>query len=209
MSKANCTYTFNTAAGPVTIQGQANMKAWLAANGEAAIVRERMEPTQTPEFKRWFGDWEVTKANREVNEAIDRWAAGGMKSGEILQLGKPSDVLRQFGVPDLPIHLTQKVLTKAVRQKHDVDVADLKDLAMNIHAPIAVFKSRKGADHVVVVTEARHADGNIIVALELEKTRDGLEVNDISSVHPKRDSSVSQWIEDGLLMGHEKVKGRK
>ena len=38
MSKNNCTYRFNTAAGPVTIQGMANMKAWLAANGEGAIL---------------------------------------------------------------------------------------------------------------------------------------------------------------------------
>lgn len=38
MSKNNCTYRFNTAAGPVTIQGMANMKAWLVANGEGAIL---------------------------------------------------------------------------------------------------------------------------------------------------------------------------
>lgn len=38
MSKNNCTYRFNTASGPVTIQGMANMKAWLAANGEGAIL---------------------------------------------------------------------------------------------------------------------------------------------------------------------------
>lgn len=38
MSKNNCTYRFNTESGPVTIQGMANMKAWLAANGEGAIL---------------------------------------------------------------------------------------------------------------------------------------------------------------------------
>lgn len=38
MSKNNCTYRFNTESGPVTIQGMANMKAWLAVNGEGAIL---------------------------------------------------------------------------------------------------------------------------------------------------------------------------
>lgn len=44
MSKNNCTYRFNTAAGPVTIQGMANMKAWLATNGEAAIMAGSSSP---------------------------------------------------------------------------------------------------------------------------------------------------------------------
>jgi hypothetical protein len=59
MSKNNCTYRFNTADGPVTIQGMANMKAWLAANGEAAIVFPAADQTQAAAFKRWFGDSKV------------------------------------------------------------------------------------------------------------------------------------------------------
>jgi len=35
---ADCTYSFNTANGPVTIRGMAQMKAFLALNGEDAIV---------------------------------------------------------------------------------------------------------------------------------------------------------------------------
>lgn len=35
---ADCTYSFNTANGPVTIRGMAEMKAFLALNGEDAIV---------------------------------------------------------------------------------------------------------------------------------------------------------------------------
>lgn len=164
--------------------------------------------TDTPEFKKWFGDWQISAANDRVNSQIEQWASGELKSAEVMQIGNPSDVLRQFGVPDLPIHLTQSILTKAVNKKHEVDAPDLRDIVLNVQAPIAVFKSKAGADRLVIVTEARHADGNIVVALELEATRDGIEINDIRSIHPKRDESVAGWLAGGLLMGYEKSKGR-
>ena len=47
-----------------------------------------------------------------------------------------------------------------------------------------------------------------MAALDLEITRDGLEVHDISSIHPKRDTSILNWISEGLLAGLEKDKGR-
>ncbi len=177
----------------------------------AAMSRGKgaMDQTQTPEFKRWFGDWELAAINAKVNDAIQRWSAGKIKSNEVIDIGRPSAVLRQFGIPDLPIHLTQRILTKAVNKKHDVDAADLRDLALNIHAPLAVFDSKRGDDHKVLVTEARHSDGNVVVSIELEATRDGLEINDITSIHPKRDESVANWVADGLLLGLEKTKGRK
>lgn len=63
MSKANCTYKFQTINGPVTIQGMANMKAWLAVNGVEAITRPTVEDqTQTEAFRRWFGDSKVVDA---------------------------------------------------------------------------------------------------------------------------------------------------
>lgn len=151
----------------------------------------------------------IAQQNANVNEAIGKWAAGNLPSGTVLQIGRPSSVLQQFGVPDLPIHLAQRILKKAVKEKHDVDVSDLKDLALNIQSPLAVFASKMGDGHRVLVTEARHADGNVIVALELETTRNGLEINDITSIHPKRDGSVASWLGEGRLMGYEKSKGRK
>lgn len=153
-------------------------------------------------------DQQVSAYNQEANRQIDQWAAGKLKSSAIIELGHPSSVLLRFGMPDLPMHLTQAVLRKAVREKHDVDVSDLKDLAMNVQAPIAVFGSKRGPGHLVVVTEARHTDGNVVVALDLDVKRDGIGINDVRSIHPKRDSSVTRWIEEGFLLGVEKRKGR-
>ena len=149
----------------------------------------------------------IAARNDFVNHAIEQWADGTLKSGVILDLGKPSGILKRFGVPDLPINMTQRVLIKSVREKHDVEVGDLKDIVVNIQAPIAVFKS-KNDGKIVVVAEARHADGNIVVALDLDVTRDSISINDVRSIYPKRDSSVAQWIADGLLLGADKHKGR-
>ena len=150
----------------------------------------------------------IAQRNDAVNRMIEQWAAGELKSGVIIDLGKPSRILKRFGVPDLPVTLTQRVLIKAVREKHDVEVGDLKDLVVNIQAPIAVFKSKKGNGKIIAVTEARHADGNIVVALDLDVTRDSIDINDVRSIYPKRDSSVANWIADGLLIGADKHKGR-
>lgn len=61
---ADCTYRFNTAEGPVTIKGMAEMKAFLALNGVDAIVGAANLPSfskkQTPEFEKWFGDGVVS-----------------------------------------------------------------------------------------------------------------------------------------------------
>jgi len=183
--------------------------ALLAPNGKPSnLTKTQHAQVRTPAFKAWFGDWEASAINARVNQQLKQWAAGTLKSNAILELGHPSTILAQFGMPDLPVHLTQAILRKAVKAKHAVDVADLKDLAINIAAPIAVFGSKRGAGHIVLVTEARHADGNVVVALDLDVSRDGLAINDIRSIHPKRDESVTHWIEDGLLLGLEKRKGR-
>ena len=33
-------------------------------------------------------------------------------------------------------------------------------------------------------------------------------VNDITSIHPKKNANIGNWIQDGLLLGYEKSKGR-
>ncbi len=181
-----------------------------APNGKPTKLSEKQwVQVRTPAFKEWFGDWEVDSRNTEVNRQIEDWAAGDILSSVILNIGKPSDVLLEHGVADLPITLTQMVINKAVNKKHDVSVKDLKDIVMSVQSPIAIFKDKAGSDTRIIVTEIRHSDGNVIAVIRMNTTRDGLEINDIRSIHPKRDSSIAYWVGDGLLLGLEKDKGRK
>lgn len=57
---SSCTYTFNTQDGEVTIKGMEAMKAFLVKNGVESIVGNgKIDQTNTPAFKAWFGDSKV------------------------------------------------------------------------------------------------------------------------------------------------------
>ena len=150
------------------------------------------------------------QVSNEVDQQLSLWADKKLKSHVEMNLGNASSLLQQFGVPDLPIHLTQGILSKAINKKHNVTVEDLKGITEAVQFPIAILNSKKGEGHRVVITELHHDNGNIIVAIELNTERDGLVINDITSVYPKYDSSVAHWVfEDGLLLAYDKTKGRK
>ena len=48
-----------------------------------------------------------------------------------------------------------------------------------------------------------------MVAIDPQATRNDFEINDIRSIYPKRDSSVANWVGDGLLICVKKSKGRE
>lgn len=178
------------------------------AAGKTRLTYGQWVQVRTPKFKAWFGDWEAQASNDLVNQQIDQWANGELSANVVLNIGRPSFVLTQHGVPNLPITLRQAILRKAVKDKHGVAAAELKDIAQAVQAPIAIFDDPDNTGTRIAVTEIRHTDGNIIAAIRLNMDRDGLEINDIRSLHPKRDSSVLRWVEDGLLLGLDKKKGR-
>jgi hypothetical protein len=184
-------------------------KPLLAPNGKPSKLNAvQYAQVRTPEFKAWFGDFEVSAKNNVVNEQIEKYAAGTLPANVILDIGKPSSILLQHGIPNLPITLRQSIIKKAVKVKHEVDISDLKDIALSIQSPIAIFNDPDQEGTRIAVTEIRHTDGNIIAAIRLNVSRDGLEINDIKNIHPKRDTSVLRWIEAGDLLGLDKEKGR-
>lgn len=140
---------------------------------------------------------------------IIQWWRGELKASHILELGQPSPILQQFGIPkEQTIQITQNNLTKAI-EKHEINHVQLIGLGGAIQNPLAVFASKRGDDHLVLLTEVVHDHGNIIAALELNRKRDQILVSDIRSLHPKDTERVLFWIEDGLLKGVERNKGHK
>jgi hypothetical protein len=136
---------------------------------------------------------------QKVESEITQWSEGKLKSSHIIDIGNPSATLQQFGVPNLPIQLRQKILKKA-GEKHGITAEELKGIGLAIHNPIAVFASKKGDGHLAILTELPHQDGNITAMLELNKQRNGVEITDITSLHPKNAEKISHWIRDGLLL---------
>ncbi len=187
--------------------GQAAYDAAKAA-GKTKLNYRQWVQVRTPNFKAWFGDWEAGQSIRRANAQIQQWFEGTLAANVVIGLGRPSQVLAMHGVPNLPITLKQSILRKATDGKHGIDKASLSDLAGAIQNPLAIFDDADHPNTRVVLTEVRSADGNVIAALRLNQSRDGLEINDVRSVHPKRDESILHWVNEGLLLGVDKNKGR-
>ena len=195
--------TFNQPRMIKTFVGHSGRPGLIGWSVKRMPARDGSEGMSVPD------DAHIRQVNATVNRQIEAWANRSLPTSTLLDLGRPSSILRRFGVPDKPIHLTQSVLRKATDKKHGLHPTDLKDLTLHIQAPLAVFKSRKGKNSLVVLTEITHEQGNLIAALDLNVKRLESDIHDIRSVHPKADAKVGYWLADGLLLGYAKDNGRQ
>ena len=141
-----------------------------------------------------------------ADEKIKQWVAGKIGDGHQIDLGQPSEILKQFGMEGSNINLSTSILKKA-KNKHEIEAGDLEGLAVALHNPIAIFGSKRGENHRVILTEIEHKNGNVVVAIDLSKGNGKLKVHEIRSIHPKPNQNLSHWISDGLLLGMNKQKG--
>ena len=154
-------------------------------------------------------DGELEEVNRRFNEELEKWHDGKMGANEYVVAGNPAGVLKQF-VPDLPIILRQKVLSKS-RKKHALSIDDLQDLPSALASPIFVFKSSN--DTISALTELKSGKGeNIFVAIELGANKqighNILEVNDILTIHGREiENVVNPIVENKSLVWVDKEKG--
>ena len=156
------------------------------------------------------GEREQLAANERFNNELTRYQNGEMDKNEMLHLGRPQGVMRAF-LPNLPIVMRQRILTKGSVKKHNVAVEALVDMPNHLSHPIFVFKR---SDNVLgVLTEMQDRDGkNVCVAIELNRQiQNGgeiLEVNDIRSVHGRNVADiVYPIVQNGTLKWVDKEKG--
>ena len=156
------------------------------------------------------GEREQRAANERFNNELTRYQNGEMDKNEMLHLGRPQGVMRTF-LPNLPIVMRQRILTKGSVKKHNVAVEALVDMPNHLSHPIFVFKR---SDNVLgVLTEMQDRDGkNVCVAIELNRQiQNGgeiLEVNDIRSVHGRNVADiVYPIVQNGTLKWVDKEKG--
>lgn len=149
--------------------------------------------------------------NERFNEGLERYAKGEMGKNEYIQVGNPMGIMRNF-MPDIPIILRQKVVTKA-NNKHKLTASEIKDLPKSLANPIFVFKSRENT--ISVLTELKSNKGqNIFVAMELGTNKqmghEFLEVNDITTIHGREtENIVNPILENVTLRYVHKEKGIK
>lgn len=147
--------------------------------------------------------------------AVDE-IAGGSRKGRghyYLRMGTTPDVLKMLGFPDVKISIRENVIDKALFDKHSVLPEDLKQIPKQINSPVAVMKSDAGSsnpDGYLVLTELveheRGTDKPVVAALDLKRTKDGLEIINITSVYGRRGVQVQRGLNNGLMYW-DKEKG--
>ncbi|GHV60763.1 hypothetical protein FACS1894195_0080 [Bacteroidia bacterium] len=128
---------------------------------------------------------ELSSVNAAWNKALDDFKAGKLKPHEILNFGKPLEILRAAGIKSGNIGITSDVLEKHLN-KHGLTTEDIKNLAEAIQQPIMVYEWGTRSKSTVIVTELTTKDGRkITVALRAENKNGNLEVNEVASIHGK------------------------
>ena len=177
---------------------------------DAADTEVMRRKTGFGETKFSDSEREQQTANERFNHELTRYKNGEMDKNEMLHLGRPQGVMRAF-LPNLPIVMRQRILTKGSVRKHNIAIEALADMPNHLSHPIFVFKRSDNA--LGVLTEMQDRDGkNVCVAIELNRQiQNGgeiLEVNDIRSVHGRNVADiVYPIVQNGTLKWADKEKG--
>lgn len=153
---------------------------------------------------------ELRRVNNRFNDQLTKWENGEMDKNDMFHLGNPHGVMRAF-LPNIPIVMRQRIMTKGSVKRHNVAVSSLVDMPEHLSRPIFVFK--RSEDALGVLTEMKDRNGkNVCVAIELNREiQNGgevLEVNDIRSVHGRNIEDIAYPIvQNGTLKWVDKEKG--
>lgn len=149
-------------------------------------------------------------ADEQFNQELDVYQSGRMNANDVFHLGAPSGVLKMF-LPELGIVMRQKIVTKGVSKKHNVDLNSIRNMPSLIKDPIFIFQ--RSENTIGILTEIRDKDSkNVCVAIEMNKSiQDGktiLEVNNVNTFHGREPFNiVDPIINNNTLKWVDKEKG--
>lgn len=139
--------------------------------------------------------------NDQFNEELRQQIAGELPKGHVYKLGSPSRKLLSAGIPNLPIELAaSRLKEKSLQDNHPFNLSEIDNLPDSIHSPLAVFRSATHLGSFVVMTEIEHDGKNFVAAIEANRKKGKIEINDIRSIHYRTSNShMANWIDEGLL----------
>lgn len=152
---------------------------------------------------------EMEEVNQRFNEELEQQIEGRLEKGHVYQLGRPSEFLRDAGIPDLPIEMPASQLEyKSTWGKHDYDLSEVINLPNAIAHPIATFAYGDSVKSQNILTVLEHNGENFLVGMFIRPKIKGnvLEVNSIRNVFPKNGASIVKWINQGKLTNVDKEK---
>lgn len=137
------------------------------------------------------------------NERLKELIKGTNNDFTPLDMGCPSDILLNTGLPNLPIQISVRTLIgKKHQSNHPFKLSDVTHLPEYISLPIAVFRSASTEeDRKVILTEMQCNGCNIVVVISPNQTYKSYSVNDIRSIYPKDNfCAILQWVVDHNLL---------
>ena len=152
---------------------------------------------------------DMAAVNARFNGELRRYTEGYMATNEMFHLGLPQGAMRAF-LPNLPIVMRQRVVSKGTEKKHHVGIEALHDMPQMISEPIMIFQ--RDTDTIGILTEMRDREGkNVCVAIEMRKSiqsgKDVLVVNDVRSFHGREVKNiVLPVVNNGTLRWVDKQK---
>ena len=155
----------------------------------------------------------LEKANEQFNEKLNALIENPTQKNRTLRLGHASKFLTEGGIADAEIELEFDRLVRKSRtdykNSHPFGIDSQKNLPKAVARPIAIFQSTKPTEHVVL-TELRKDGKNFVVAVRaIEQQRKNgviLEVNEITSLYPKGERGIVNWVNTGRLSNVDKKK---
>ena len=119
-----------------------------------------------------------------------------------LELGMPSDILLKSGIPNLPIQMSvQRLVDKKLQTNHPFSLVAIAHMPEYLAKPMAIFQSKTRGDSKVIFTEMEDKGINFVAALELNRVKGSIVINDIRSIYPKDNiHDIFRWIAEDNLM---------
>jgi hypothetical protein len=144
---------------------------------------------------------QIEKINRKFNEELLRQIEGTLCKEHTYELGMPSEILQSVQIPNLPVELRASRLNdKAMQESHPFDLQEVMNLPIAVHNPLAIFRSATHLGSYVIMTEIEHNCKNYIVAIQTNRGKGQMKVNDIRSVHYRNSNNhIANWISENLM----------
>ena len=170
------------------------------------LEESKLEDTESGNEK-FRGGEDIEAINERFNEELQQQIDGTLPKGHIYQLGKPGELLKACGFPDMPIELSStNLLDHSKKERHRFEIGDIKGLVKELQNPIAVFAYGDKSKSQNVIVEIQRDGKNFLVGVHFNQAKNGIEVSSIRGIFPKDNSEWPNWIAKGLSVYLNKGK---
>jgi len=134
----------------------------------------------------------------DFNKDIKKFFAHSLNK-TFLALGYPSEILTKAGIPNDEIIIKTVTLRNKVN-KHFLTQKNLKNLPNKINSPAFIFKSNKIKNAFNIIIYEKTQEGFLTCSLHTNKKINKVEISEIRSIHGRRLSQLSNWLDNNLLL---------